>query len=181
MFMYKKKLVYMGLALLCILAMLQKAAAADNPFEDLADNRLTGFFLGGGVGYRIARTEDGSAYSSSARPQWKIGYGTSERHGFYVTSVFPDFAPELGVMWFSEQAFRRSPPRHYLQALIGFYRHRSEADVNILSFAFGVGHEFRSHFIFEVMAGYNQAISQRENPYKLNEITLVVSVNHLLY
>ena len=64
---FKQKLIYIGFVFLCTLTVLEAAAAGNNPFKDLVDNKFAGFFSGGGVGYGITRTEDGSAYSSSAR------------------------------------------------------------------------------------------------------------------
>ena len=172
----------MGGVLVCTFTALGDAAAEDNPFGDLVDNRLAGFFLGGGIGYGITRTEDGSSHSSSVRTQWKVGYAISPRLGFYVTSVFTDLAPEFGLMWFPKQEFRRSKPRYYLQALIGFYSYESRDDINTLSLAGGIGYEFRRHFMFEATAGYNQTkISQWGAPIENNEITFVVSVNYLFY
>ena len=179
---FKQKLIYMGFVFLCTLTGLGDAAAADNPFADLADNKLAGFFAGGGAGYGITRTEDGSAHESSARTQWKVGYAISERLGFYVTSILTDVAPEFGVMWFPEQEFGPSKPRYFLQALIGFYSYEAREDISTLSLAGGVGYEFRRHFMFEATAGYNQTqISQWGAPTKLNKITFVASVNYLFY
>ena len=177
---FKQKLIYVGVVFLSTLTVLEATAAGNNPFRDLGDNQLAGFFLGGGVGYGITRTEDGSAHSSSARTQWKVGYAISEQLGFYVTSAFTDIVPEFGVMWFPEQEFGPSKPLYYLQALIGFYSYEAREDINTLSLAGGIGYEFRRHFMCEATAGYNQVISQW-GAIESNKITFVASVNYLFY
>ena len=123
---FKQKLIYTGFVFICTLTTLGNFAAAQNPFEDLIDNRFAGFFSGGGIGYGIDRQENGSASSSAALIQWKLGYAISETFGFYVTSIVADVEPKFGFMWFPKQEFGPSKPRYYLLASIGYYGYKSE-------------------------------------------------------
>lgn len=186
---FKQKLIYVGFVCLCTLTTLGNSAAAQNPFQDLADNKFAGFFTGGGIGYGINRQEDGSASSSAALIQWKLGYAISETFGLYVTSIFADVEPKFGFMWFPQQEFGPSKPRYYLLASIGYYGYESDpgfntpsVGANTLSVNGGFGYEFRPHFMFEATVGYDQTeVDVWGASVNRNVITLIASANYLFY
>ena len=189
---FKQGMIYTGLILLCTLTTLGNSAAAQNPFEDLIDNRFAGFFSGGGIGYGITRQEDGSASSSAALIQWKVGYAVSKTFGLYVTSIFADVEPKFGFIWFPKQEVGTSNQRYFLLASIGYYGYKYDPGFNTLSVASvggntlstngGFGYEFRPHFMFEATVGYDQTrfdVWGASSNY--NVITLIASVNYLFY
>lgn len=193
---FKQKLLWSTFVFLCAITTLeaeQNPLSKQNPFKDLIDNNLEGFFLSGGVGYGIERGEvsehDLILRNSSARAQWKVGYVTSIRLGVYLVSPFTEFTPKFGAMWYPGQKNRSS--RHYLQALIGFSDDDFYSGAVVKSLEGGFGYEFRPHFVFDVAAGYNRrlvriyhSVIYRDTGIVLvdtHELTLLVSVNYRFY
>ena len=205
--------------LLC-LAATQTPAQQNSPFEDFLDSKREGMFAGGGVAYGSTRfsasVSKGELYASdqimsnalSGGLQWRLGYATSERLAFYVTSFATNLEPSLGVMMFSEKY-----QGYYLNALVGYSSfgyetslpvETEEERVNLSTWQLGagVGYEFRPHFTIEGMVGYSRftipdsyvvydwtdwSDDFRLEPeplyadFHLNRITLFVSVNYLFY
>ncbi len=204
---FNRKYICTVFVFLCAATMLeaeQSSLKGQNPFKDLIDNNLEGFFLSGGVGYRIGQAEvskhDIFLRHSSVQIQWKAGYVTSRRLGVYLTSahtlenrapirrdVSTAFTPKLGVMWYLGRMSRS--PRRYLQALIEFSEGAFYSGGVVQSLEGGFGYEFRPHFVFDVAAGYNRLLVQfydgkRDVGHTLvdtNELTLVVSLNYRFY
>ena len=100
----------------CLVAT-QTPAQQNSPFEDFLDIKREGLFAGGGVAYGSTRfsasvskgelSEEGVAQTTSRALsgglQWRLGYATSERLAFYVTSFATNLEPSLGVMMYSEK------------------------------------------------------------------------------
>lgn len=200
------------LSLSICLTATQTPAQQNNPLEDLLDSKREGLFAGAGVAYGSTRFTvsysdrdepsdqvKGRAANlggTSGRMQWRLGYATSEKWAFYVTSFGTNLDPSLGIMRFSQQY-----PGYYLNAFVGY----SSFDVNLSSisgldesenystwnFGAGVGYEFRPHFMVELTAGYSRLTIPSEyevysfdyedfNIY-FNRITLFASFNYLFY
>ena len=194
----------------------QTPAQQSNPFEDFLDSKREGMFAGGGVAYGSTRFSasvskgeldeswnQGMPRSLSGGLQWRLGYATSERLAFYVTSFATKLDPSLGVMMYSEKY-----QGYYLNALVGYSSYGYEGplpfyegtlrgfgeerpNISTWHLRAGVGYEFRPHFMIECMAGYSRftfpgsyVLDWLANSYAdfhLNRITLFVSVNYLFY
>lgn len=194
---FNRKYICTVFVLLCMVTTLeaeQNSLKDQNPFKDLIDNHLEGFFLSGGVGYGIQRAEvseyDYILRDSSARFQWKLGYVHSSRLGVYFTYQFTESTPKLGLIWYPAQTSRT--PRRYLQALVGFSDEDSGTGTGgiLKSLEGGFGYEFRPHFVIDAAAGYNRQLvrfytvitrDQGVGLVNTNELTLVVSVNYRFY
>ena len=220
----KRKFTIIFTALLFVsigVAATQTPAQQNNPFEDLLDSKREGMFAGGDVAYGSTRFSASVAKgeldevevdlttvrSLSGGLQWRLGYATSERLAFYITSFATSLEPALGVLMYSEKY-----QGYYLNARVGYssYGFAGELPVdddevrpNLSTWTLeaGVGYEFRPHFMIEGMAGYSRFTfadsyiydtRKWESPFDsgedllytdlhLNRITLFVSVNYLFY
>lgn len=188
---FNRKYICIVFALLCVATTLeaeQNSLKDQNPFKDLVDNNLEGFFLSGGVGYGIGQAEvsehDIFLRHSSAQFQWKAGYVHSSRLGVYLMSAHTDvstrFTPKFGLMWYLGRM--SYSPRHYLQALIEFSEGAFYSGGLLQSLEGGFGYEFRPHFVFDVAAGYNRLLVRfYDSAVNANELTLAASVNYRFY
>ncbi len=183
----------------------------NNPLDDLFDRRKEGLFIGGGVAYGTTNVtvisdeykivdENEKALlggGTSGYMRWRIGYATSKYLAFYITSDFTNLQPQLGVMHFSEDY----PAGYYTHVLIGYssadaavgslsYEPGSKASNNTLSFAGGIGYEFRPHFMIEFTLGYSQhTLTATYYAYRgpidanftLRQTTFFASFNYLFY
>lgn len=202
------------------LAATQTPAQQNSPFEDFLDSKREGLFAGGGIAYGSTRFSASVSKGELSREsvdltsalsgglQWRLGYATSERLAFYVTSFATNLEPSLGVMMYSEKY-----QGYYLNARVGYssYEFAGELPVDddkirpslsTWNLGAGVGYEFRPHFMIEGMAGYSRFTFPDSYVYDwreysgeyyfgppeplyadlhLNRITLFVSVNYLFY
>ena len=173
----------------------------NNPFEDLMDGKRMGLFAGGSVAYGSARftlsRSDGDEIDEWAQEEvaelnglsgglkWRLGYATSEKVAFYVTSVATNLEPSLGVMIFSEKYLG-----YYFNALVGYtsyeadFLNASEDDnLSTWNVGAGLGYEFRPHFTLEFTLGYSRLtvpIYDDLDGY-VNNTTLFASFNYLFY
>ncbi len=185
-----------------------------NPLDDLFDDQRRGLFLGGTVSYGITQSglsifadrfnEDDKFDNSNSRNlsgnvQWRIGYAVSEYMGFYITSPFLSVQPAFGGLFFSRQF-----PDTFYTVQIGYTRKAPSsriADANLdqyiltagntpadaWSFHLGIGHEFRTHYAFELTAGFSRITipngywdSGFHNVH-LNGLSLFASFNYWFY
>ena len=187
-----------------------KGSRGNNPLDDLMDRTREGLFVGGGVAYGTTRVtvskdnykiveDDELGYlagGTSGYMRWRIGYATSEHLAFYVTSAFEELQPELGVMAFSEDY-----PGYYFHALIGyssadyavdriFWEQGRGRNSEVMSFAGGIGYEFRPHFMTEFTLGYSRPSfvaryydfgGPKDVNFTLNHLTFFASFNYLFY
>lgn len=213
----KKKVSIIFSVLLCLTAT-QTPAQQNSPFEDFLDNKREGLFAGGGIAYGSTRFSASVSKGELREPdqimssalsgglQWRLGYATSERLAFYVTSFATHLEPSLGIMIYSEKY-----QGYYLNALVGYSSWRYETPLPVENeekhvnsstwrLGAGVGYEFRPHFMIEGMAGYSRFTIPDSYIYDwtegvsywfpseplyadlhLSTITLFVSVNYLFY
>ena len=182
-----------------------QSSAQNTPFDDLTDGRRTGFFVGGGVEYDYTRFSVGgpdsyfiddelaSITGLSGGLRWMLGYAISENTAFYVTSFGTTLVSVLGIMTFIQEH-----PRYYFNGVIGFTNHTGlivevlgrdiESRFNSWNiFGFGLGYEFRPHFMLEFMLEYS-LLTVSEDDYVYGDrgfnrarTELVVSFNYLFY
>ena len=190
-----------SLTLLCQFSATQIPAQQNNPLEDLLDGKRAGLFMGGGVAYGSARftisRSDGDEIDEwdqeevaklnglSGGLKWRLGYATSEKVAFYVTSFATNLEPSLGVMIFSEKYLG-----YYFNALVGYtsyevdFLNASEDDnLSTWNLGAGLGYEFRPHFTLEFTVGYSRLtvpIYDDLDGY-VNNTTLFASFNYLFY
>jgi len=174
-----------------------QSSAQNNPLDDLMDGKRTGFFIGGGVEYgytRFSVGQEGERYEDDFKAitglsgglRGRLGYATSERTAFYVTSFGATLAPALGIMRFIQEY-----PGYYFNGVIGFTNHTglvvealgsdTDGSLNTWNVGLGIGYEFRQHFMLEIMLEYSLLTVAYHNTFNLARTELVASFNYMFY
>ena len=168
----------------CLFFVTQSPAQQNtNLLDELFDNRWRGLFLGGTVGYGVTqyglsvstdkfnegdKFENANNRSTSGGIRWRLGYATSEKMGFYITSPLLSIQPALGILRFSNE-----DPDLYYNVLLGYARtaaspritdanfdqyiiHTGATQADTWTLNLGVGKEFRPHYAVELTAGFTR-------------------------